>query len=110
MAIRWMLLIGLVMSLWTAAPLQAGSGDISTVIESFVTRQFPDASGHIWVVNGTQWQADNELVVDLHTIVMGRAGASPTENRFLLLIVSGKLAAAQTIPLDGADCQPEHTT
>jgi hypothetical protein len=61
-------------------------------------------------VNGTQWQAENELVVDLNTTVVGRSDSSPAENRFLLLIVSGKLAGAQNIPLDGeVDCQPEQT-
>lgn len=107
MTLRWTIVLGLTISLWTAAPLHAGSGDISTVIEGFMAKQFPNALGHVWVVNETQWQADNELVVDLHTIVMGQAGSSPTENRFLLLIVSGKLAAAQNIPLDGADCHAE---
>lgn len=107
MLIRWSVLIGFAISLWIAPPLQAKSGDISNVIESFVAKQFPEARSHVWVVNGTQWQADNELIVDLHTIVMGHSGSTPTENRFLLLIVSGKLAAAQNIPLDGADCQSE---
>ncbi|MFM8550871.1 MAG: hypothetical protein ACKOCD_00910 [Nitrospiraceae bacterium] len=106
---QWRILTSLVLSVWIAAPLHAGSGDISTVIEGFVVQQFPEASGHVWVVNNTQWQADNELVVDLHTIVMGRPGSSPMENRFLLLIVSGTLAAAQRIPLDGTDCRPEQT-
>jgi hypothetical protein len=110
MALRWAIMIGLVLSLWAATPLQAGPGDLSSLIENFVAAQFPGASGHVWVVNGAQWQAENELVVDLHTIVMGGAGAPPTENRFLLLIVSGKVAAAQNVPLDGADCQPEQTT
>ncbi|TAJ08226.1 MAG: hypothetical protein EPO61_08910 [Nitrospirae bacterium] len=109
MPLRRTILICLAVSLWITAPLHAGSGDISNVIESFMAKQFPDALGHLWVVNGTQWQTENELVIDLHTIVRGQSGSSPTENRFLLLIVSGKLAAAQNIPLEGGDCQPEQT-
>jgi hypothetical protein len=39
---------------------------------------------------------------------MGLFSQAPTEDRFLLLIVRGKLAAAQNIPLDASvDCQPE---
>lgn len=105
---RWILLCSLAVSLLMSIPVQAGSLDVSAVIESFMARQFPGSHSHFWVVNDTQWQAENELVVDLNTIVTGRAGASPSENRFLLLIVSGKLAGAQNIPLDAAtDCRPE---
>lgn len=105
---RWVLLCGLAVSLMTSAPALASSVDVSGVIEGFLARQFPESQGHLWVVNGTQWQAENELVVDLNTIVVARAGASPSENRFLLLIVAGKLAGAQNIPLDAStDCQPE---
>jgi len=110
MRTQWIVLAGLTFSLWFSPPLHAGTADISTVIEGFIVKQFPEARAHVWVVNGTQWQTDSELVVDLHTIVMGRADVAPTENRFLLLIVAGKLAAAQNIPLDGANCQPEQTT
>lgn len=90
------------------SPGQAKSHNLSDIIESFVLTQFPDATSHFWVVNGTQWQEENELVVDLNTIVLKAAGQVPTENRYLLLIVSGKLAGAQHIPLDAApECQPE---
>ena len=105
---RWGLLCGLAVSLLMSIPAQAGSLDVSTVIEGFMARQFPGSHSHFWVVNGTQWQAENELVVDLNTIVLGGAGTSPSENRFLLLIVAGKLAGAQNIPLDATpDCRPE---
>jgi hypothetical protein len=97
-------------SLWVLTPAQGSMGDISNVIEGFMAKQFPEARSHFWVVNGTQWQSENEMVVDINTVVMGRLSSAPTENRFLLLIVGGKLAAAQNIPLDaGADCQPEST-
>lgn len=108
MLIRWSVLIGFAISLWIAPPLHAKSADISNVIESFVAKQFPEARGHFWVVNGTQWQAEDEMVVDLNTVVIGQLSPSPTESRFLLLIVGGKLAATQHIPLDSAvDCQSE---
>jgi len=95
--------------LWAAAPAQATVTDLSYVIEGFVERQFPGAQSHFWVLNSTQWQTENEVVVDLNTVVVGGSSQSPTESRFLLLIVEGKLAASQNIPLDAnTDCQPEH--
>jgi hypothetical protein len=91
-----------------AAP--ASTGDLSGIIEGFMAKQFPDARSHFWVVNGTQWQAENEVVVDLNTVVLLHLDRPPTENRFLLLVVEGQLAGAQNIPLDAAtDCQPEQT-
>lgn len=108
MSMRWALWSCLLISLWLPAAVTATQGDIAVVIEGFMAKQFPDARSHFWVVNGTQWQAENEVVVDLNTTVTGRLNPSPTENRFLLLIVGGRLAAAQNIPLDSTvDCQPE---
>ena len=108
MHVRLILALGLLMSLWSAVPTSGGTGDISPLIESFMARQFPESRSHFWVVNGTQWQTESELVVDLNAVVMGHTSPSPTEQRFLLLIVKGELAAAQNIPLDAKSaCQPE---
>jgi hypothetical protein len=104
------------LSLWVffclgTAPLaRAGTNDISKVIESFVIGQFPDAYRHFWVVNGFQWQEENELVVDVNAIAFKTSEQMPSENRYLLLIVSGKLVGAQHIPLDeAAVCRPEQS-
>ncbi len=108
MRTRLALLMGLCMSLLVSVSAPASTGDLSGVIEGFMAKQFPSALSHFWVVNGTQWQAENEMVVDVNTVVMNRASQEPIENRFLLLVVEGKLAAAQNIPLDSSvDCQPE---
>lgn len=108
MRMKWVFPLCLMASLWVSMPPQGHADDLTNVIEGFMTKQFPEARSHFWVVNGTQWQAQDEVVVDLNTVVMGRLSPSPTENRFLLLIVGGKLAAAQNIPLDSTvDCQPE---
>jgi hypothetical protein len=102
------LVMGLCVSVLVSVSAPASTGDLSGVIENFMAKQFPRAQSHFWVVNGAQWQAENEMVVDLNTVVTNRASLAPTESRFLLLIVEGKLAAAQNIPLDsGVDCQPE---
>ncbi len=84
------LLMGLCLSLLISVPAPASTGDLSGVIESFMAKQFPRAQSHFWVVNGTQWQAENEVVVDLNTVVTNRASLAPTESRFLLLIVNRK--------------------
>jgi len=89
---------------------EASTGDIGSIIEKFVVRQFPDSVGHYWVINDTQWDGD-EMIVDVQTIVQARKEVDPTLNRFLLLIVAGELKAAQNIPVGpGADCQPEEQT
>jgi hypothetical protein len=86
---------------------QASTGDVGTIIEKFVVRQFPDAAGHYWVINETQWDGD-EMIVDVHTIVKERRETEPTLSRFLLLIVAGELKGVQTVPLEpGTDCRAE---
>ena len=77
----------------------ADTGDIGTIIESFVTKQFPDAANHFWIVNDTQWDGD-EMIVDMNAIVTERRQDVPTASRFLLLIVDGRLRGIQNIPLD----------
>ena len=85
----------------------ASTGDIGSIIESFVTKQFPDAASHFWIVNETQWDGD-EMIVDMNAIVTQRQQAPPTASRFLLLIVEGRLKGIQSIPLDAeTECQKE---
>lgn len=93
----------LILPVWA----QASTGDIGSIIEKFVDRQFPDSAGHYWVINETQWDGD-EMIVDVHTIVKERHDTEPTLNRFLLLIVAGELKGSQHLPLEPeADCQTE---
>lgn len=109
MRYRWSLLAGLLCTLASPGLPQASTGELGTIIESFVTHHFPDATSHIWIVNSTQWDED-EMVVDIRTVVVERRLPAPIENRYLLLIKEGKLTAAQRIPLeDGTDCQREET-
>ena len=98
-------LCGIILTISSLA--QASTGDLGTIIERFVVRQFPDAAGHYWVINETRWDGD-EMIVDVHTIVNERHDTEPTLSHFLLLIVAGELRGAQNIPLEpGADCQTE---
>ncbi len=82
-------------------------GDIGTIIESFISRQFPDAASHFWVVNGTQWDGD-EMIVDVNAVVQPKQQPEPVSSRFLLLIVAGKLEGVQSVPMDGSpECKTE---
>jgi hypothetical protein len=107
MRYRWILL-GVLFWVGTfTPPILASTGDIGTIVEKFVVRQFPDAASHYWVINETQWDGD-EMIVDLQTVVTERRDAEPTLSRFLLLIVAGELKGSQNVPLEpGEDCQPE---
>jgi len=105
---RWIIMGVLCGILTMPALAQTSSGDVGTIIETFVVRQFPDAASHYWVVNETRWDGD-EMIVDVHTIVVNeRRQAEPTLSHFLLLIVAGELRGVQSIPLEpGTDCRAE---
>jgi hypothetical protein len=90
-----------------ASPAVASTGDIGSIVEKFVVRQFPDAASHYWVINQTQWDGD-EMIVDVEAIVKERRDTEPTLSRYLLLIVAGELKASQNVPLAPADdCRAE---
>ncbi len=90
-----------------AVPAQASTGEVAGIIEKFVVHQFPHSAGHYWVINETQWDGD-EMVVDLHTIVIERQQMQPKLNHFILLIVAGEVKGVQSVPLEpGTECRPE---
>jgi len=104
---QWIIMSALCGILTMPAFAQASTGDVGTIIETIITRQFPDAAGHYWVINKTQWEGD-EMIVDVHTIVNERRATEPTLSHFLLLIVAGELRGVQSVPLEpGADCRAE---
>lgn len=108
MRIAQSLLCALIMSWGLTGTAVADSGEISRVIEHFVTKRFPEAQSHFWVVNETEWGAEDEVVVDLNTTVRWRDDHRHTEERFLLLIVHGQLVATQSVPLDAKiECKPD---
>lgn len=105
----WLLSTVLLISLTVPGWAHASTSELGTIIEGFVTRHFPDATSHLWIVNDTQWDGD-EMVVDLYTYVVEKQQSAALENRYLLLIVAGRLTAVQRIPVgSGADCQREET-
>ncbi|MGH7258644.1 MAG: hypothetical protein ACREIM_09700 [Nitrospiraceae bacterium] len=106
MLLRFSLLTIIVLMLWTPYPTLATTGDVGVIIETFVSRHFPDAASHFWVVNSTQWDGD-EMILDVNAVVVQRQQPEPVANRFLMLIVAGKLEAVQSIPLNA---EPECRT
>ena len=107
MRYRWILLGVLLWAGTFLPPVLASTGDIGSIVERFVVRQFPDAASHYWVINETQWDGD-EIIVDVQTIVKERRDTEPMLSRFLLLIVAGELKGSQNVPLDpAADCRTE---
>ena len=90
---------------------QASTGNVGTIMETFVVRQFPNAVGHYWGstlgINETLWDGD-EMIVDVHTIMNELRATEPTLSHFLLLLVAGELREVQRIPLEaGADRRAE---
>ena len=104
---RRILFATLLLCLWGQPLVHADTRELSTIIETFIARHYPDATSHLWVINGTQWDGD-EMIVDVFTYVREKQEPATVESRYLLLIVDGRLTAAQRIPLeDGPECQPE---
>jgi len=82
--------------------------DFSSAIDQFVSQIYPKGSRYFWVVNDTTSDLGNEIIVDINTSlqVMPEEDAQP--NRFLLLLVKGKLMGAHHIPLGAkVDCHSE---
>lgn len=81
--------------------------DLGVVIEQFVHQRFPASTEHFWVINEATREED-EVTVDVSTVVHVPSGQGLVAERYLLLIVKGTVAAAQLIPSAGdADCKPE---
>jgi len=82
--------------------------DVSSTIDQFVSQIYPQGSRYFWVVNDSTSDLANEIIVDINTSlqVMPEEDAQP--NRFLLLLVKGKLMGVQQIPLGAeVDCHSE---
>jgi hypothetical protein len=61
---------------------QASVGDLSVLIENFMAKQFPEAKSRLWIVNGTQWETDNEVVVDMNAVVTNECGRHQQDRFF----------------------------
>jgi len=82
--------------------------DVFTAIDQFVSQIYPKGSRYFWVVNDTTSDLGNEIIVDINTSLQAVQEEDAQPNRFLLLLVKGKLMGAQHIPLGAkVDCHSE---
>ena len=99
---------GMALSLSFSIATGTSSAVMPITIDHFVAKLFPEASHYFWVVNDSKKETQREIIIDLNTFVTQKGGATPTENRFLLLILDGQVFAAQNIPLNATvDCGPD---
>ena len=68
-------LLGLMLA--GVGPAQASTSGVSTAIESFVAKLFPQARHYFWIVNDTKSDTQREMIVDINTIVTNKVGAPP---------------------------------
>lgn len=81
---------------------------VSSVIDQFVSNVYPKGSRYFWVINDTTSDVSNEMIVDINTELQVNSEEDSQPNRFLLLLVKGKLIGAQQISLDAkVDCHSE---
>ncbi len=84
---------------------ESGYPEISLAIDQFVSQVYPKGSRYVWVINDTTSSFSDEIIVDVNTELQGKAKEKSQPNRFLLLLVKGKLVGAQSIPLGAkVDC------
>ena len=104
-ALRVFFIAGIALSLSFSISTGTSSAVTSITIDHFVATLFPEASHYFWVVNDSKKETQREMIVDINTFVTQKEGATPTEDRFLLLILDGQVFAAQNIPLNAiVDC------
>jgi len=92
--------------------VHAAAPSVPSAIDRFVAKIFPQASHYHWIVNNTQTETDQEMIVDINTFVTNNdKDHSLTESRFLLLVLNGEVLAAQKIPLGAnVDCGKDKDT
>ncbi|MDE0145422.1 MAG: hypothetical protein OXI53_05170 [Nitrospira sp.] len=99
---------GMALSLSFSISTGASSAVMPITIDHFVANLFPQASHYHWVVNDSKRETQRETIIDINTFITKKDGATPTENRFLLLLLDGQILAAQNIPLNAnIDCGPD---
>ena len=108
---RYLPLAALFLSLVFAPTVsESAYPDVSLAIDQFVSQVYPKGSRYFWVINDTTSGVANEIIVDINTELQVSSEEDPQTNRFLLLLVKGKLIGAQQISLGAkVDCHSEET-
>ena len=106
---RYLPLTALFLSLVFAPTVsESAYPDVSLAIDQFVSQVYPKGSRYFWVINDTTSDVANEIIVDINTELQVSSEEDPQTNRFLLLLVKGKLIGAQQIPLGAkVDCHSD---
>ena len=87
---------------------ESAYSEVSLAIDQFVSQVYPKGSRYFWVINDTTSDVSNEIIVDINTELQVNSEEDPQTNRFLLLLVKGKLVGAQQIPLGAkVDCHSD---
>ena len=106
---RYLPITAIVLSLVLAPNVsESAYPTVSSVIDQFVSQVYPKGSRYFWVINDTTSDVSNEIIVDINTELQVNSEEDPQTNRFLLLLVKGKLVGAQQISLGAkVDCHSE---
>ena len=87
---------------------QSAHPEVSLAIDQFVSQVYPKGSHYFWIINDTTSDLSNEVIVDINTELQVNSDEDPQTNRFLLLLVKGKLIGAQRISLGAkVDCHSD---
>jgi len=101
-------LIILCLLVLTPSEGKSAYSEVSMAIDQFVSQLYPKGSHYFWVINDTTSEFSNEIIVDIHTELQVNSEEDAQPNRFLLLLVKGKLIGAQQIPVGAkVDCHSE---
>lgn len=86
----------------------ANPSHVSTEVNDFVATIYPKGSHYFWIINDAKAETQRELILDINTVLRDTIGEERGKGRFLLLLVDGKLFAAQRIPLGAkVECAKE---
>ena len=106
---RYLPIAAFILSLaFTPAVSESAYPEVSLAIDQFVSQVYPKGSRYFWVINDTTADVLNEIIVDINTELQVGSEEDPQTNRFLLLVVKGKLVGAQQISLGAnVDCHSD---
>ena len=98
---RYLPITAIVLSLVLAPTVsESAYTTVSSAIDQFVSKLYPKGSRYFWVINDTTSDFSDEIIVDINTALQVKSEDEPKPNRYLLLLVKGKLIGAQHIPLE----------
>ena len=106
---RYLPIVALFFSLMLSPTIgQSANSEISVAIDQFVSRVYPKGSHYFWVINDTTTDLSNEIIIDIKTELHVNREENTYPNRFLLLLVKGKIMGSQQIPLNAkVDCHSD---